>query len=132
MLASPTGFPFKVAQLAGTLSDPAVYERRRRVCDLSYLRIPYVTPDGTIGYRCPAEPGDAYVRKGGDRSETVGRVCLCNALTATVGLGQQRHDGNAEPLIATLGAALGGAQELLRRHPEGWRASDVMAYLTGP
>jgi NAD(P)H-dependent flavin oxidoreductase YrpB (nitropropane dioxygenase family) len=130
-LASPTGFPFKVAQLAGTLSDPSVYERRRRVCDLSYLRTPYVGPDGAIGYRCPAEPADAYVRKGGDRSETVGRVCLCNALTATVGLGQYRRGGTAEPPVVTLGADLDGARELLRRHPEGWGANDVIAYLTG-
>lgn len=129
--ASPTGFPFKVAELAGTLADPAVYDHRRRICDLSYLRAPYAKPDGTIGYRCPGEPKGAYVRKGGDRSETVGRVCLCNALTATVGLGQRRRNGEAEPLIATLGADLDGAGELLRRHPKGWGASDVVAYLTG-
>jgi len=36
VLASPTWF--QVAQLAGTLSDSSVYKRRRRVCDLSYLR----------------------------------------------------------------------------------------------
>jgi NAD(P)H-dependent flavin oxidoreductase YrpB (nitropropane dioxygenase family) len=129
--ASPTGFPFKVAQLDGTLSDPSVYERRRRICDLSYLRTPYQKRDGTVGYRCPAEPVEAYVRKGGDPSETVGRVCLCNALTATVGLGQQRQDGTGEPAMATLGADLDGARVLLHRHPEGWGASDVMAFLTG-
>ncbi len=131
VLASPTGFPFKVAQLGGTLSDPSVYERRRRLCDLSYLRTPYMKRDGTVGYRCPAEPIDAYVRKGGARSETVRRVCLCNALMATVGLGQKRHDGAAERPIATLGADLDGARALLRRHPEGWGARDVIAYLTG-
>lgn len=131
VLASPTRFPFKVAQVGGTLSDPSVYERRRRVCNLSYLRTPYVRPDGAIGYRCPAEPTDAYVRKGGDPSETAGRVCLCNALTATVGLGQHYHDGTTEPPIATLGADLDGARELLRHHPEGWSASDVITYLTG-
>ena len=33
-LASPTGFPFKVLGLEGTLSEPAVYARRERLCDL--------------------------------------------------------------------------------------------------
>ncbi|MFZ0059863.1 MAG: nitronate monooxygenase [Acidimicrobiales bacterium] len=128
--ASPTGFPFKVTQLAGTLSEAGVYEHRARICDLSYLRVPYTKPDGTIGYRCPAEPVDAYLRKGGERSETVGRVCLCNALMAAVGLGQRRDDG-PEPAISTLGADLDGARALLRRHPGGWGAADVIAYLNG-
>lgn len=132
-LASPTGFPFKVAQLDGTLSDPSVYAHRQRLCDLGYLRTPYVRPDGAVGYRCPAEPADAYVRKGGDRSETVDRVCLCNALTATTGLGQRRRGrGRAsEPAIVTLGADVDGARELLRRHPGGWGADDVIGYLAG-
>lgn len=33
-LFSPTGFPFKVVQLAGTLSDDDVYTARSRTCDL--------------------------------------------------------------------------------------------------
>ena len=37
-VASPTGYPFKVIALPGTLSEPAVYEARARVCDLGYLR----------------------------------------------------------------------------------------------
>ena len=115
--ASPTGFPFKVAQIPGTLSDEDGLRERARICDLSYLRIPYVKPGGTIGYRCPAEPVDAYLRKGGDPSETVGRVCLCNALMSAVGLGQRRLDGSVEPAISTLGADLDGARELLRRPP---------------
>src|SRR6185437_13684356 len=63
-LASPTGFPFKVAQLEGTSSSPDVYEQRKRVCDLGYLREAYVTSDGKIGYRCPAEPVENYLAKG--------------------------------------------------------------------
>src|SRR5579863_28941 len=35
--ASPTGFPFKVVQLEGTLSEMEVYLARPRVCDLGYL-----------------------------------------------------------------------------------------------
>ena len=37
-LASPTGFPFKIAQLAQSLSDAAPSAKRQRLCDLGYLR----------------------------------------------------------------------------------------------
>ncbi len=126
--ASPTGFPFKVARLSGTLSEPPVYQHRRRVCDLGYLRTLAMSPEGTVVYRCPAEPVAAYVQKGGDPGETADRVCLCNALIATIGLAQPRRS-HAEPAIATLGADLDGALELLREHPEGWAARDVLSYL---
>ena len=33
-----------------------IYQERKRVCDLGYLREPYAGPDGKIGYRCSAEP----------------------------------------------------------------------------
>ena len=76
LLASPTGFPFKVAQLPGTLADADVYDARQRLCDLSYLRTPYRTDAGGIGYRCPGEPVHMYARKGGDVGDTVGRAFL--------------------------------------------------------
>ena len=38
-----------------------------RICDLGYLRQPYKREDGSLGYRCPAEPVADYVRKGGRR-----------------------------------------------------------------
>ena len=37
-LASPTGFPFKVVQIDGTLSQDEIYAARERRCDLGYLR----------------------------------------------------------------------------------------------
>jgi ABC-2 type transport system permease protein len=43
-------------------------------------------------------------RKGGDVAEIPGRVCLCNALTASVGLAQTRKDGSvALPLVTEFG-----------------------------
>src|SRR5580658_161585 len=84
-LASPTGFPFKVAQLNGTSSDAGVYQARKRVCDLGYLREPYATETGGIGYRCASEPVANYVAKGGKVEDTVGRKCLCNALLSNIG-----------------------------------------------
>lgn len=130
VLASPTGYPFKVAKLPGTLSDPGILESRQRLCDLSYLRNPYVTPDGAVGYRCSAEPVDAWVSKGGQESQTKGRVCLCNGLMATIGIPQHRPSGYVEPPIVTLGSDLDGAHALLERHPGGWTAHDVITYLT--
>jgi NAD(P)H-dependent flavin oxidoreductase YrpB (nitropropane dioxygenase family) len=127
--ASPTGFPFKVAQLAGTLSDPAVYAERVRLCDLSYLREPYLREGGIVGFRCPGEPVHMYVRKGGDAADTVGRACLCNALTATVGLGQTRKDGYTEGPLVTLGTNIEGAGALRTAHPGGWGATDVVDWL---
>lgn len=129
--ASPTGFPFKLVHQSATLGDPGVYRNRPRLCDLGYLRTPFVRDDGGVGYRCPAEPVATYVRKGGDPSDALGRVCLCNGLTATIGVGQHRGDGYVEPAALTLGADLAGPRELLSLHPQGWSAADVVAYLGG-
>src|SRR5690606_11356124 len=102
-VASPTGFPFKVVQAPGTLSDPAVADARTRRCDLGYLRHAYRKADGSVGWRCPAEPVEDYVAKGGDPADTVGRMCVCNALMATIGLGQVQASGEPEPALVTSG-----------------------------
>lgn len=127
-VASPTAFPFKVAGLPGTLGDPEVQASRTRVCDLGYLRTPYRTERGTIGYRCPAEPTRAYLRKGGTTEEAQGRQCLCNGLLATIGLGQRRPGGVEEPPIVTLGQDL---DFLPRIAPDGspYTAESVVRWL---
>ncbi|MFI1422304.1 nitronate monooxygenase [Streptomyces sp. NPDC020731] len=128
--ASPTAFPFKVADLPGTLAEPGVSAARRRVCDLGYLRTPYRTEHGAVAYRCPAEPRAAYVRKGGTAEQTEGRQCLCNGLLAAVGLGQRRPRGVVEPPVVTIGQDLG----FLRRiAPEGrpYSAESVVRWLSG-
>lgn len=124
-LASPTGFPFKVAEVPGTIADPEVYAARPRLCDLGYLRVPYEKEDGAIGYRCPAEPVDVYVRKGRPAEETEGRFCLCNGLLATIGLGQHRPDGYAEPPLLTLGQDVGFLAQL----PPDHSAADVIEHI---
>ncbi len=118
-MVSPTGFPFKVAQLPGTLADKTVYQARKRVCDIGLLQANYVTPDGGLGYRCPAEPVDEFVRKGGRVQNTVGRGCLCNGLLAATGLPQVRAGGYTEPAIVTLGEDFRTARELLTQLPPG-------------
>jgi NAD(P)H-dependent flavin oxidoreductase YrpB (nitropropane dioxygenase family) len=129
--ASPTGYPFKVLQLAGTLSDPEVYEQRPRRCDLGYLRDPYKRPDGRLGYRCPAEPVEDYLRKGGEVGDTEGRRCLCNALVADIGLGQVR-DGHVEEPMLTAGDDVVHLGRFLRPGERSYSAADVLEHLLGP
>lgn len=128
-LASPTGFPFKVAQIANTASESQVYEGRTRLCDLGYLREAYAKADGTIGYRCSAEPQACYVAKGGSIEETVGRKCLCNALLANIGHAQIRRDGRYEPPLVTLGDDLNSVGQFVRPGQTGYQAEDVVESL---
>jgi nitronate monooxygenase len=127
-LASPTGFPFKVLQLFGTLSEEAHYFARKRICDLGYLRQPFRKPDGGLGYRCAGEPVDDYVQKGGKLEETVGRKCLCNGLMATVGLGQERATGTEDPII-TAGDDVANLARFLPADRDSYGAADVIRWL---
>jgi nitronate monooxygenase len=126
--ASSTGYPFKVAVIDGTLSDEQVYADRHRICDLGYLREAYVKDDGSVGYRCPSEPVDIYVSKGGERDDTIERTCLCNALMATAGFAQIRKKGEDEPAIVTSGDCINEIAPLLVDR-ESYGALDVIAFL---
>jgi NAD(P)H-dependent flavin oxidoreductase YrpB (nitropropane dioxygenase family) len=123
--ASPTGYPFKIVQLEGMSAQD---ERRERICDLGYLRAAYRTPQGRLGYRCPAEPVADYVAKGGDPADTVGRRCLCNGLTANIGLAQRREDGVEERPLLTSGDCLPHLGRFLGARSE-YSAAEVVAYL---
>jgi len=131
-LVSPTGFPFKVAQLEGTLSDPEAYTARNRICDLGFLRILYKRENGTIGYRCAAEPVDDFVKKGGNAEDTTNRSCLCNNLLSTAGFPQVRKDGYVEEPIITSGDDLVSAGQFVRAGKTSFSAEDVVRYLLGP
>jgi nitronate monooxygenase len=127
-LASPTSFPFKVLQLSGSLSERSVYEKRQRVCDLGALRTPFKTKGGSIGYRCPAESESLFVRKGGRLQNTTGRVCLCNGLMASVGLGTSRGL-DIEPPLVTAGDGITEVGEYLASGQTSYSAADVLARL---
>ena len=126
--ASPTGFPFKVARVEGSVGDPVTYQERERVCDLGILRETYQKPDGSIGFRCSAEPEDVYIAKGGDPQHTTGRICMCNSLTASAGIGQIRH-GKEEPPLVTLGDDLEAVRESLLLDRESYTAAEVIKRL---
>jgi nitronate monooxygenase len=131
-VASPTGFPFKVGEIQGTLSDPAHYQQRRRICDLGYLRHLYRRADGTIGYRCPSEPLEQYLRKGGTAEQTLGRKCICNGLPANVGLGQVRAEGPNELPLVTAGDDLARLAQFLAPGCDSYSAADVLHLLLQP
>jgi NAD(P)H-dependent flavin oxidoreductase YrpB (nitropropane dioxygenase family) len=124
-LASPTGYPFKVVHWA---DEPPGMEKRQRICDLGYLRSAYKTPEGRINFRCPSEPIETYVKKGGAREETVGRQCLCNALMTNAGFGQVCKDGSTEPALLTSGDDLVKMDGFLAGRAS-YTAQDVLDYL---
>jgi nitronate monooxygenase len=128
-LASPTGFPFKVAHLEGTSSARNIYEERTRVCDLGFLREPYFMPEGGIGYRCSAEPVENYVAKGGKAEDTVGRKCLCNALLANIGYAQLRCGAAVEPALVTVGDDLNTVAQFLAPGRDSYTAANVVESL---
>ncbi len=127
--ASPTGFPFKVAEMNGTLSEAINYQKRTRICDLSYLRTPFEREDGGIGYRCPSEPLKTFEFKGGKPEDAERSQCLCNALMANIGLGQIRPDGRRELPLITLGSDLDGPNALAHKYPQGWNADQAIDFL---
>ncbi|MEQ8821820.1 MAG: nitronate monooxygenase [Sumerlaeia bacterium] len=131
-LASPTGFPFKVVAVPGSLSDDEEYVGRRRLCDAGYLRALARRPDGRLVYRCPAEPVDAYAAKGGDPADTEGRKCLCNALIANIGLGQSRADGIVEKPMLTAGEDFLRLGTIMKDKLMNYTAADVLELLMRP
>ncbi len=127
--ASPTGFPFKVMRMLDTLSESALFERRKKVCNMGYLRQLYKKEDGSIGYRCPAENSEAYRNKEGVIDDgTSGKRCLCNALFATIGMPSEYEDGYTEKAIVTIGSRLENVRNLLKQRAD-FTARDVINYI---
>jgi nitronate monooxygenase len=125
-LASPTGFPFKVARLEGTVSEDEVYDERPRICNLGFLREAYRTPAGEIGYRCASEPVTVYVAKGGKAEDTVGRKCICNGLLANVGFPQVMNGSRTEQGIVTAGDDITTVAQFLPAGQTHYSALDVI------
>lgn len=134
-LFSPTGFPFKVAQLDGTLADDAVYAARPRLCDIGLLQQRGLSkPDANgqrrLFHRCSAAPIESFVKKRGLPHNTESRRCLCNGLLSTVGLGQVKNQGE-EPAIVTLGNHLDGVRRLSHQGQHPYWVRDVVLDLLG-
>jgi nitronate monooxygenase len=129
-VGSSSGFPFNVAQLPGTMSEVEVFDGRTRVCDLGYLRHAYKNERGKVAFRCPSEPVQTYLNRGGKIEDALGRKCLCNGLLATVGLGQKRKDGTELPIV-TLGRSTEFIHELIDNDEGCYTATDALRYLLG-
>lgn len=99
---SPTGFPFKIANILGSIAHKSVYEARKRVCDIGHLQESITTVKGDIVQRCPAEPETSWARNGGLAFRLGGVACLCNGLLSTANFAQVRN-GVAEAPLVTLG-----------------------------
>ena len=128
---SPTGYPFKVVQLENTLSDPEVYNKRVRLCDIGLLREPYKRDHSKVGYRCAAEPEAQYLKKGGESEDLVGRGCLCNNLCASAGYPQHRADGYVEQPLISSGGGLPSIGKFFKPGRRSYSVKDVLDYITG-
>lgn len=137
--ASPTGYPIKIARLEGTVGDDEEFARRPRVCNVGLLRHIYRkgenvgekngTASVRLGYRCPAEPIEAYVRKGGAEAEALNARCLCNSLLAAVGLAMEYAGGYLEKPLLVPGEYLESLRELIRKVGLDYTAADVIRFL---
>ncbi|MBT3865740.1 nitronate monooxygenase [Candidatus Woesearchaeota archaeon] len=114
--ASPTGYPFQVFPLDGSLSEKDVYGARKRVCDMGGLLEFFEDADGVVRSRCASEPVHLYTGKGGTLESAAYRKCLCQALVSWAGFPTVRKDGSVEPSIATLGRDTSSVRELLEIH----------------
>ncbi len=112
-IASPTGYPFEVVELSGTVADPAVYASRKRICIHAALKTPQIGSDGSLLHVCTAEPGGKE-----------GTVCLCEALVGAIGL-------NNKPPIFTLGEDTSFLEGLMDHENDTFSASDVVKYVLG-
>lgn len=124
MRVSPTGFPFKVVELEGTIADPATYRTRFRICNQGELLTLFEKLDGTIGYRCASEPSSAYLAKGGNVDDLRNRGCLCNGLMSAADLGNFH-----EPSIMTMGDDVSFLRHLMKDEHDSYTAEDALNYL---
>jgi hypothetical protein len=95
------------------------------------LRQIYKRADGTVGFRCPAEPVAQYLAKGGKLQDVAERSCLCNNLSVTAGYPQHREDGYVEPPIVTAGDGLVTIGKYIKPGHHSYTIQDVLDYLTG-
>ena len=93
------------------------------------MRELYRNDDGTLGFRCPSEPTDTYLAKGGKLEDTIGRKCLCNALLADIGLAQVQRGNQLEAPLVTSGDDLLNLNGFLEQHSRDYTATDVITYL---
>lgn len=126
---SPTGYPFKMGMLSGTLSENSIFKLRKRVCNVGFLSTLFKSNDGKIDRRCPAENEAVFARKGGNTSLSTDARCLCNALLANIGLGMKYASGYLEAPLLTVGSHIESLKKLIDRFGLEYSAFDVLTFL---
>jgi len=122
--ASPTGFPFQVLSLEGSLSENGIYTGRERICDKGYL-LEFFEQEESVKSRCASEPRKIYIGKGGIETELDKRKCICNALISLAGFPSIRKDGYVEPALITSGKDTSFVETLMYRFGD-YTANDVI------
>lgn len=127
---SPSGYTFEVVQMEGTMSDLNLRNEQERKCWYGYLAERYRKEDGSIGSRCPAEPVEDYVEKGGDIENTLNKACLCSILLAAVGMSRYPEDIP----VYTLGKEVDAIKELIEKTSVNgevvvYKAEDAVRYI---
>lgn len=120
-----------MAEVEGTLSQPEVYQRRVRVCDLGYLREAYQTPEGRIGFRCASEPIEQYLAKGVKPPTPRGASACATPFWRRWGWGSYRKTATAKLPLVTSGDDLERIGRFVRQFGTEYSARDVVAYLLG-
>lgn len=100
---SPTGFPFKVLEMAGTLSYDRAIDARPKRCDSGYLRAAYRKEDGTIGFRCASEPDREFLKKAAMAAKSPAANACATPSPGTIGMAQANKDGYTEKAVVTTG-----------------------------
>jgi NAD(P)H-dependent flavin oxidoreductase YrpB (nitropropane dioxygenase family) len=121
---SSSGYPFKLFQSLDTLENPALYNVRKRICDLGFLVDLYKTPEGKIGTRCPSENVANYIKKGGSEKDTINKGCLCNGLPVNVGLGSP-----GELPVITCGSDLSSIKIMVNKYGPNYTVKNVIDYI---
>ncbi len=122
--ASPTGFPFQVLSLEGSLSENGIYTGRERVCDQGYL-LEFFENGEKVESRCASELERKYISKGGNELELGNRKCICNALISLAGFPSTRKGGYKEPILVTSGKDTSFVKTLMHKLGD-YTANDVI------
>ena len=120
-LASPTGFPFKVAhRRRHALGPVAARGPRPPVCDLGHLRTAFRREDGELDYRCPSEPVRDVRAQGRRRRATSAAASACATRWSRASACRRSARTASELPLVTLGDDLDGARVLLAARPLGY------------
>lgn len=131
---SPTGYPFRTANIPLTAVDPKTDGLMSRECPLSVLHTPFENAHGAVEYRCAADTVEKALPKfRGPKAlaKVMGARCLCRVLFASSGKGQiNSQTGERDVSLVTLGAtAPDDIRDIVAQYGRPITAETVMKYI---